>query len=74
VGLYQKKSKIQELNFEPDGVNMSSKIKTVKGTREFYPELDVFRVDDETGLINEHWDSSERWGSAGRPPGAEFFP
>ncbi len=36
--------------------------------------FDVFRVDDETGLINEHWDSSERWGSAGRPPGAEFFP
>jgi predicted SnoaL-like aldol condensation-catalyzing enzyme len=36
--------------------------------------FDVFRVDDATGLINEHWDSSERWGSAGRPPGAEFFP
>lgn len=36
--------------------------------------FDVFRVDDETGLISEHWDSSERWGSAGRPPGAEFFP
>jgi predicted SnoaL-like aldol condensation-catalyzing enzyme len=36
--------------------------------------FDVFRVDDQTGLINEHWDSSERWGSAGRPPGAEFFP
>jgi predicted SnoaL-like aldol condensation-catalyzing enzyme len=46
-----------------------------------YPEeiyemtwFDVFRVDDETGLISEHWDSSERWGSAGLPPGAEFFP
>jgi predicted SnoaL-like aldol condensation-catalyzing enzyme len=36
--------------------------------------FDVFRVDGKTGLINEHWDSSERWGSAGRPPGAEFFP
>nr|PZN60558.1 MAG: hypothetical protein DIU62_14470 [Pseudomonadota bacterium] len=36
--------------------------------------FDVFRVDDESGLITEHWDSSERWGSAGRPPGAEFFP
>lgn len=36
--------------------------------------FDVFRVDDESGLIAEHWDSSERWGSAGRPPGAEFFP
>lgn len=36
--------------------------------------FDVFRVDDKTGLISEHWDSSERWGSAGRPPGAEFFP
>jgi predicted SnoaL-like aldol condensation-catalyzing enzyme len=36
--------------------------------------FDVFRVDDRTGLISEHWDSSERWGSAGRPPGAEFFP
>ncbi len=36
--------------------------------------FDVFRVDDATGLINEHWDSSERWGSAGLPPGAEFFP
>ncbi|HWL63247.1 MAG TPA: nuclear transport factor 2 family protein [Steroidobacteraceae bacterium] len=36
--------------------------------------FDVFRVDDATGLISEHWDSSERWGSAGRPPGAEFFP
>jgi predicted SnoaL-like aldol condensation-catalyzing enzyme len=36
--------------------------------------FDVFRVDDKTGLIAEHWDSSERWGTAGRPPGAEFFP
>jgi predicted SnoaL-like aldol condensation-catalyzing enzyme len=36
--------------------------------------FDVFRLDDKTGLIVEHWDSSERWGSAGRPPGAEFFP
>jgi predicted SnoaL-like aldol condensation-catalyzing enzyme len=36
--------------------------------------FDVFRVDDQTGLITEHWDSSERWGSAGGPPGAEFFP
>jgi predicted SnoaL-like aldol condensation-catalyzing enzyme len=36
--------------------------------------FDVFRVDDATGLINEHWDSSERWDETGRPPGAEFFP
>jgi predicted SnoaL-like aldol condensation-catalyzing enzyme len=36
--------------------------------------FDVFRVDDATGLINEHWDSSERWDASGRPPGAEFFP
>jgi len=36
--------------------------------------FDVFRVDGETGLITEHWDSSERWDSSGRPPGAEFFP
>ena len=36
--------------------------------------FDVFRVDDRTGLISEHWDSSERWDSSGRPPGAEFFP
>lgn len=36
--------------------------------------FDVFRIDPATGLIAEHWDSSERWGSAGRPPGAEFFP
>lgn len=36
--------------------------------------FDVFGLDPKTGLINEHWDSSERWGSAGRPPGAEFFP
>jgi predicted SnoaL-like aldol condensation-catalyzing enzyme len=36
--------------------------------------FDVFRVDDKSGLIAEHWDSSERWGTAGRPPGAEFFP
>jgi predicted SnoaL-like aldol condensation-catalyzing enzyme len=36
--------------------------------------FDVFRVDAKSGLIAEHWDSSERWGSAGRPPGAEFFP
>lgn len=36
--------------------------------------FDVFRVDDTTGLINEHWDSSERWDESGRPPGAEFFP
>jgi predicted SnoaL-like aldol condensation-catalyzing enzyme len=36
--------------------------------------FDVFGLDPQTGLINEHWDSSERWGSEGRPPGAEFFP
>jgi predicted SnoaL-like aldol condensation-catalyzing enzyme len=36
--------------------------------------FDVFRLDAKSGLIAEHWDSSERWGSAGRPPGAEFFP
>ncbi len=36
--------------------------------------FDVFRVDGKSGKIAEHWDSSERWGSAGRPPGAEFFP
>jgi predicted SnoaL-like aldol condensation-catalyzing enzyme len=36
--------------------------------------FDVFRIDGKTGLIAEHWDSSERWGSTGRPPGAEFFP
>ena len=36
--------------------------------------FDVFRIDDKSGLIAEHWDSSERWGSSGRPPGAEFFP
>ena len=36
--------------------------------------FDVFRLDEKTGKIAEHWDSSERWGSAGRPPGAEFFP
>ena len=36
--------------------------------------FDVFRIDGKSGLIAEHWDSSERWGSAGRPPGAEFFP
>ena len=36
--------------------------------------FDVFRLDEKSGLIAEHWDSSERWGSTGRPPGAEFFP
>jgi predicted SnoaL-like aldol condensation-catalyzing enzyme len=36
--------------------------------------FDVFRVDSKSGLIAEHWDSSERWGASGRPPGAEFFP
>ena len=36
--------------------------------------FDVFRVDDKSGKIAEHWDSSERWGASGRPPGAEFFP
>jgi len=36
--------------------------------------FDVFRLDGQTGKIAEHWDSSERWGSSGRPPGAEFFP
>ncbi len=36
--------------------------------------FDVFRLDAKTGKIAEHWDSSERWGSAGKPPGAEFFP
>jgi predicted SnoaL-like aldol condensation-catalyzing enzyme len=36
--------------------------------------FDVFRVDGKSGKIAEHWDSSERWGSAGKPPGAEFFP
>jgi predicted SnoaL-like aldol condensation-catalyzing enzyme len=36
--------------------------------------FDVFRLDSKSGLIAEHWDSSERWGSEGRPPGAEFFP
>lgn len=36
--------------------------------------FDVFRLDPESGLIDEHWDSSERWDASGRPPGAEFFP
>jgi predicted SnoaL-like aldol condensation-catalyzing enzyme len=36
--------------------------------------FDVFRLDPVSGKIDEHWDSSERWGSAGAPPGAEFFP
>jgi len=36
--------------------------------------FDVFRLDQQSGKIAEHWDSSERWGSAGRPPGAEVFP
>ena len=36
--------------------------------------FDVFRVDVKSGLIAEHWDSSERWDASGRPPGAEFFP
>jgi predicted SnoaL-like aldol condensation-catalyzing enzyme len=36
--------------------------------------FDVFRIDAKSGLIAEHWDSSERWGKEGRPPGAEFFP
>ena len=36
--------------------------------------FDVFRLDAKSGLIAEHWDSSERWGKEGRPPGAEFFP
>jgi predicted SnoaL-like aldol condensation-catalyzing enzyme len=36
--------------------------------------FDVFRLDEKSGLIAEHWDSSERWGKEGRPPGAEFFP
>ena len=40
----------------------------------FMTWFDVFRIDGKTGLIAEHWDSSERWGTAGRPPGAEFFP
>jgi predicted SnoaL-like aldol condensation-catalyzing enzyme len=46
-----------------------------------HPELiyemtwtDTFRIDEKTGLIAEHWDSSERWDASGRPPGAEFFP
>ncbi len=36
--------------------------------------FDVFRLDPDSGLIDEHWDSSERWDSEGAPPGAEFFP
>ena len=36
--------------------------------------FDVFRLDSRSGLIAEHWDSSERWDGSGRPPGAEFFP
>ncbi|MEO6080962.1 MAG: hypothetical protein ABIQ86_14505 [Steroidobacteraceae bacterium] len=36
--------------------------------------VDAFRIDEKSGLIAEHWDSSERWDSSGRPPGAEFFP
>jgi predicted SnoaL-like aldol condensation-catalyzing enzyme len=36
--------------------------------------FDVFRLDAQSGLIAEHWDSSERWDASGRPPGAEFFP
>jgi len=36
--------------------------------------FDVFRLDPASGKIDEHWDSSERWGSEGRPPGADFFP
>lgn len=36
--------------------------------------FDVFRVDDKSGKIAEHWDCSERWDSSGKPPGAEFFP
>jgi predicted SnoaL-like aldol condensation-catalyzing enzyme len=36
--------------------------------------FDVFRLDAKSGLIAEHWDSSERWDASGRPPGAEFFP
>jgi predicted SnoaL-like aldol condensation-catalyzing enzyme len=36
--------------------------------------FDVFRVDERTHKIAEHWDCSERWDSSGRPPGAEFFP
>lgn len=36
--------------------------------------LDAFRIDNKTGKIAEHWDSSERWDASGRPPGAEFFP
>jgi predicted SnoaL-like aldol condensation-catalyzing enzyme len=36
--------------------------------------LDAFRLDEKSGLIAEHWDSSERWDASGRPPGAEFFP
>ena len=36
--------------------------------------LDAFRIDEKSGLIAEHWDSSERWDASGRPPGAEFFP
>lgn len=36
--------------------------------------FDVFRLDSESGLIAEHWDSSERWDESGLPPGAEFFP
>lgn len=36
--------------------------------------FDVFRLDPASGLIDEHWDSSERWDASGRPPGAEFFP
>lgn len=35
---------------------------------------DVFRIDAKSGKIAEHWDSSERWGADGRPPGAEFMP
>jgi predicted SnoaL-like aldol condensation-catalyzing enzyme len=36
--------------------------------------FDVFRIDEKSGKIAEHWDSSERWGADGRPPGAEFMP
>lgn len=36
--------------------------------------FDVFRLDQSSGKIDEHWDSSERWDASGRPPGAEFFP
>ncbi len=46
-----------------------------------HPELiyemtwtDAFRIDEKSGLIAEHWDSSERWDPVAVRRARSFFP